>query len=218
MNDEKFNPNPDPVHTGELENQLRQIQPFMPESLQLREREIQFELGYQAGKASARKWQFSVWILALVTITSWMAPRILNQQKTSDLTKENSVEQIKASFDNKILAENQNVHDSDLNRKSETDNDTVSETSQTKATSHRSTVSPSAFNLFALMRQLNPTEDSHSTGAYSEYRERAMIIGTDALPEFKMASNNTKKKDSDSEEDPNDYTIFKKVKWSSILF
>lgn len=211
---------------SDLELELRKLQPSMPDSLRLRQDEIYFQLGYQTGKESARKWQFSVWILALVTITSWMVPGILNPQKTSDMIKEHSIDRLDNSLELTNLDHDQNIHDSEFIIKSKTDNETVSEISKTKtktktkntAKSDHSALSSSAFHLFALMQQLNPPEVLHPTGAYSEYRERAMIIGTDALPEFKMASNNAVNKGSDTKENPDNYTIFKKVEWRSILF
>lgn len=205
-------------HFSDLELELRKLQPSMPGSLRLRQDEIHFQLGYQTGKEYARKWQYCVWVLALVTITSWMAPGMLKKQQSTDMAKDPSADQKHESVEKTILTNNQSIYYSEFNNKFVIESGEAPETSKAKAINDPPALPSTAFQLFALIKQLNPPEVSNSTGAYSEYRDRVMIIGTDALPEFKMASNNASKKDTDSQEDPKDYTKFKNVKWSSILF
>ncbi len=216
MNEQKSNLNSGPEQSEFLENQLRQIQPSMPEALQNCEREIQFELGYQAGKASARKWQYSVWILALITVSSWMAPAILNQAKISDPMAMHSVVRPDVADESLSMVQNENVVESELKDQPSTGDIPDSKPTILKAKYSPTIPSLFSFNLFDLMQDLNTSRKTHSTGAYSEYRERAMIIGTDALPEFKMASRVTEDEDTDHAGESTNIKWFNQVKWSYL--
>jgi hypothetical protein len=216
MNEQNSNLNSGLEQNGFLENQLRQIQPSMPEALQNCEREIQFELGYQAGKASARKWQYSVWILALITVSSWMAPGIMDRMKPSDSMAMHSAESLDVADESLSPVQNENVVESDIKDQPSIGDQPKFKPTIIKAENTQTIPSLFSFNLFDLMQHLNPSRNMHSTGAYSEYRERAMIIGTDALPEFKMASRAPANEDTAQDGERTNIKWFNQVKWSYL--
>jgi hypothetical protein len=202
---------------SDLENELRSFQPLMPDSLRDRQSSIQFELGYQMGKASAHKWQFGVWILAVVTVASWLSPLIMVQPAATNLVERRSAERPASDAEEVVMTvQNENVLESEL--QSNVSTGAQSDASSTVSDSKDSQTIPtrSAFSVFALLKQLHTSEVSSSTGAYSEYRERAMIIGTDALPEFKMASQDTKKEDVKQDGEKIENKWFDQTKWSSL--